>query len=76
MYSSHTHCVLCLVFVGFYFYDRRNSLLLVIEPLLFIHFNICGRFWGIIGEFGWNRPERKMVEGSVVTHIVFTFLNL
>jgi hypothetical protein len=36
---------------GSYLHDRPNSLLLVIEPVLFINLNICGRFWGKIGEF-------------------------
>jgi hypothetical protein len=44
---------------GSYFYDRPNSLLLVIEPVLFINLNICGRFWGKIEEFGQNRPKKK-----------------
>ncbi len=44
---------------GFYFHDRLNSVLPVEEPVLFINLNICGRFWGKIGEFGRNRPETK-----------------
>jgi hypothetical protein len=32
---------------GHCFYDRPNSLLLVIEPVLFINSNICGRLWRI-----------------------------
>jgi hypothetical protein len=33
---------------GSYFYDWPNSLLLVIEPRLLIHLNICGQLWGKI----------------------------
>jgi hypothetical protein len=40
---------------GYYFYDRPNTLLLVIEPVLFINFNICGRFYGEIGVFGQKK---------------------
>jgi hypothetical protein len=42
-----------------YFYDRPKSLLLVIEPALFINLNISGQFWGKIGEFGRNRPKKE-----------------
>jgi hypothetical protein len=35
-----------------------NLLPLVIEPVLFLNLHICGRFWGEIGEFGRNRPEK------------------
>jgi ankyrin repeat protein len=44
---------------GSKFYDRRNSLLLVMEPVLFINLNMCSRFWGVAGEFGWKRPEKR-----------------
>jgi hypothetical protein len=44
---------------GSYFYDQPNLLLLVIEPGLFLNCNICGRFWGKIGNFGRNWPERR-----------------
>lgn len=45
-----------------YFYDRPNSLVLVIESVLFANFNICGRFWGKLGEFGRTRPETIILE--------------
>jgi hypothetical protein len=45
---------------GCSFYERPYSLRLVIEPVLFINLNICGRFSGKIGEFGRNRPERTL----------------
>jgi hypothetical protein len=51
---------------GSYFYDWPNSLLLVIEPALFIYSNICGRFWGKKREFGRNRPEKKILDATVV----------
>jgi hypothetical protein len=44
---------------GSYFYDRPNSLPLVIEPDLLINLNMCGLFGGTIGEFGRNRPEKR-----------------
>jgi hypothetical protein len=51
--------------MGSYFYDRPNSLLLVIEPVLFTDLNICGRFGGKIGKLGWNCPKRKTLTVSV-----------
>jgi hypothetical protein len=33
-----------------------DSLLLIIEPVLFTTFDIYGRFWGKIGELGRVRP--------------------
>jgi hypothetical protein len=42
---------------GTQFYDQLNSPLLVLE-LFFIHLNVCGRFWGKIGEFGRNRLKK------------------
>ena len=45
--------------MGSYFYDLPNSLLLVIETVLFINLKICGRFWGKIEEGGRNRPEKR-----------------
>jgi hypothetical protein len=42
-----------------------NSLLLVIEPVLFINLIFCGRFWGKVGEFGRNRPKKR----TLVTHL-------
>jgi hypothetical protein len=44
---------------GYYFYDRPNSLLLIIEPVMFINWTICGRFWGKIGEFCRNWPAKR-----------------
>jgi hypothetical protein len=51
-------CLQSTIYKGVLFYDRPNSLLLVIEPVLFTNLNICGRFEGIIGEFGRNWPEK------------------
>jgi hypothetical protein len=48
-----------LFFKGVLLYDRPNSLLLVIETVLFINLNICGGFWGKIGEFGRNWLENR-----------------
>jgi hypothetical protein len=42
---------------GTYFNDRRNSLFLLIEPVQFAFFYICGIFWGKIGEFGQIRTK-------------------
>jgi hypothetical protein len=50
--------------VGSCFYDRPNSLLLVVEPPLFINLNICGQFWGKVGKFGRNQPEKRTLIGS------------
>jgi hypothetical protein len=53
----------CVTFSkGACFYDRLNSLQLVIEPVLFIHFHICGQFWGKTGKFGRNWPIKKYTD--------------
>jgi hypothetical protein len=52
---------------GSYFYDRPNSLLLDIEPVLFTNSEICGRFWGTRGEFGRNRPGKKTLDTDLKT---------
>jgi hypothetical protein len=44
---------------GYYFYDRPNSQLRVLELVLFININTFGRFGGKIGEFGRNQPEKR-----------------
>jgi hypothetical protein len=49
---------------GSYSYDRPNSLLLIIEPVLFKDLNICGRYWGKAGEFGQNQLEKRSLEGG------------
>jgi hypothetical protein len=51
---------------GLYFYDRPNLLLLVIVPVQFTNLDICGRFWGKIGELGRNRPKKRILVSSVV----------
>jgi hypothetical protein len=56
---------------GSYFYDRPNSLLLAIKPVLFIDSNICGRFGG---EFGRNRPEKKTMVKSGMIHYSYYHL--
>jgi hypothetical protein len=42
---------------GSYFNHRPNLLQLVIEPVLFTKFDICGRLWGKIGAIGKIQPE-------------------
>jgi hypothetical protein len=46
---------------GSYFYDGPNLLLLDIEPVLFTNLDICGQFWGKIGELGRDRPEKRIL---------------
>jgi hypothetical protein len=59
-------------FKGVLYYDRPNSLLLVIEPVLFINLDICGRFWGKIREFGRNRREKNhWIYVSFVLFMIF-----
>jgi hypothetical protein len=43
----------------FYFHDRHNSQPLVVEPVLFINLNICGRFWDKGGKFGRKWLEKN-----------------
>jgi hypothetical protein len=38
-------CPVLFISKGSYFYDQPDSLLLVIEPVLFINLNVCGPFW-------------------------------
>ena len=55
---------------GSCFYDRPNSLPLHIEPELFITLNVCGRFWGKIGDIGRDQPiKRTLVASSVVADV-------
>jgi hypothetical protein len=49
---------------GYSFYNRPKSLLLAVEPVLFINFNICGRFWGKIGEFGTSPGQKNRGGGE------------
>jgi hypothetical protein len=59
------HCpAVFLLLKGYCFYDQTKSLLLVLEPGLFIYLIICGRFWGKIYEFGRNLPEKRTLEGT------------
>jgi hypothetical protein len=51
-----------LFFKGALFYGWPNSLLFIIEPVLFMTLNVCGRFWGNIGEFSRNRLEKRTLE--------------
>jgi hypothetical protein len=50
---------------GSYFNDPPNSFLLDIEPVLFRILNPYGRFWGKIGEFCRNRPEKTTLVSTV-----------
>jgi hypothetical protein len=54
--NRNTVTGIIIIFKGVKFYDRPNLLLLFTKPVLFTGFNICGRCWGKIGEFGRIRP--------------------
>jgi hypothetical protein len=51
-------------------YDRPNSQLLALEPVLFINVNICGPFWGKIGGFGRNWPEKRTLATGAMVALV------
>jgi hypothetical protein len=53
---------------GSLFYDQPNSLLLVIEPVLFINSNNYGRFLVNIREFGRNRLVKEHWQRHVLMY--------
>jgi hypothetical protein len=48
----------------------KNPLQLVIEPVMFVNLNICGRFWGQVGEFGRNRLEDRTLLSRVMFNLI------
>jgi hypothetical protein len=54
---------------GSCFYDRPNSLLLIIEPFLFTHLIICGRFGGKIGELLKSAGKKNTVHITLFTSV-------
>jgi hypothetical protein len=46
--------------------------------VIYINLNICGRFWDKIGEFGWNRPDKRTlcITHSTVLQCFLRFLAL
>jgi hypothetical protein len=60
---------------GSYFYDRPNSLPLVIEPVLFINFNNCGHFGVNRGTWPESAGEKNTVDNTRGDECVFLWRN-
>jgi hypothetical protein len=59
-------------FTVYYYYNLLNSLLLLLEPLLFTNLNICVRFRGEIGEFPVFLSGRiQPIGGKQFNHAIF-----
>jgi hypothetical protein len=62
-----THPVNCCFFKVVLFCDRPIHYYLLKSQYCFKK-NICGRFWGKIGEFGQNRPEKRTLTPCVLKY--------